>query len=484
MRYIYTNMKDSSYKHIFKYTGLFGSVQALNILIGLVRNKVIAMILGPVGVGLISVYNTAATLIQNSTNFGLQMSGVREISQAFDAKDEEATNKYVSLLRSWSLFAALLGFAVCLAMSGVLSMWAFSSFEHTLHFALLSIVVAMAAITGGETAILKATRKLKQLAKTSVAGVFFALVVSVPLFLRWKYDGIIPSLIIIGFIQMVIVMWYSCRYYPLHLMRKWHNLREGKSMITIGTAFVLAGVFGSGAEFAVRAYLSEMSVSLAGLYNAGYMITMTYAGMVFAAMETDYYPFLSAVCGDTVKMNGAVNRQIEVSIMIVAPMLVALMFGLQILIPLLFSGKFLPVIGMTQITVIAMYFRAVNLPVAYIMLAKGDSKSYLMMESVYDVLIVLTIIFGYNNWGLDGTGIALAVTSFVDCMCVLGYCSWKYDLELSERLLKYISVQLVLGLVSLAIVNYTAGIIYYALGAVMLAISGYVSYRMYKQTVK
>ena len=94
------------------------------------------------------------------------------------------------------------------------------------------------------------------------------------------------------------------------------------------------------------------------------MITMTYAGMVFAAMETDYYPHLSAVCHDTEKMNGAVNRQIEVSLMLIAPMLVALMFGLKVLIPLLFSGKFLPVIGMTQIAVLAMYSRALSLPVS------------------------------------------------------------------------------------------------------------------------
>jgi len=478
------NMKDSSYKHIFKYTGLFGSVQGLNILMSLVRNKVIAILLGPMGVGLISIYNTASTLLQNATNFGLQISGVREISQAFDNNNEADLHKYISLLRTWSILTAILGFAVCLALSGVLSQWAFSSFEHTIHFACLSVVVAMAAITGGETAILKATRRLKQLAKTSVIGVFIALVVSVPLFIKWKNEGIIPSIIIIGFVQMILVMWYSYRYYPPRLTKKLKELKEGKVMISVGVAFVVAGVFGSGAEFAVRAYLSDMSVSLAGLYNAGYMITMTYAGMVFAAMETDYFPHLSAVCGDTAKMNGAVNRQIEVSIIMIAPMLVALLFGLQVLIPLLFSGKFLPVIGMTQITVIAMYFRAINLPVSYIMLAKGDSKSYLLMESLYDVLIVVTIIIGYNNWGLDGTGIALTITSFIDCICVIAYCIWKYDLDLSEKMLKCLAQQLAIGLVSLVMVRMTSGLVYYGLGVIMLALSSYISLRMYKSAVK
>lgn len=476
--------KESSYRHILKYTSLFGGVQGLNILIGLVRNKVIAILLGPLGVGLISIYNTAATFLQNSTNFGLQMSGVREISQSFDSGDEAETNRHIALLRSWSILAALLGGMVCLCSCGLLSQWAFSSYEYTAQFACLSIVVALTAIAGGETAILKATRRLKELAKTSVLGVLAALLVSVPIFLRWSYDGIIPSIIVVCLIQMLLVTWYSYRYYPPHFLTTWKQLREGKKMISIGTAFVLAGVLGSGAEFAVRAYLGDMSVSLAGLYNAGYMITMTYAGMVFAAMETDYYPHLSAVCHDTEKMNGAVNRQIEVSMMLIAPMLVALMFGLKVLIPLLFSGKFLPVIGMTQIAVLAMYSRALSLPVSYILLAKGDSKSYLLMEAVYDVLIVVSVVFGYTSWGLEGTGIALVITSFLHCVCVICYCMLRYGLDIKSSLMRNLLLQFIIAIVSLMIVRNVDAFLYWFAACLAFALSSLLSWDMYNKTIK
>ena len=39
---------DGNYGHILKYTGVFGGVQGLNILLGLVRNKIVALLLGPV----------------------------------------------------------------------------------------------------------------------------------------------------------------------------------------------------------------------------------------------------------------------------------------------------------------------------------------------------------------------------------------------------------------------------------------------------
>lgn len=473
--------KGNSYTHIFKYTSLFGGVQGLNILIGLVRNKFVAVLLGPAGIGLISIYNTASTLLQNATNFGVQMSGVREISGAFDAGDEKGLLSLIRLLRSWCVLIALLGFMVSLCAAPLLSRWAFSSDEYTMEFMCLAPIVAMAAIAGGETAIMKATRRLRQLAKVSVGGVTGALVVSVPLYLRWGVEGIIPSLVLIAVVQLVLALSYSYRFYPPSFSFG-RELSRGRVMLTIGVAFVLAGVLGSGAEFCIRAFLSDMSVSLAGLYNAGYMLTMTYAGMVFAAMETDYFPHLSAVATDARKMNGAVNRQIEVSMVIVAPMLVVLTIAMPLVIPLLLSSQFSPIIRMAQIAAQAMYFRAVSLPVAYVMLAKGDSRSYLSLELVYDVLIVLTVILGYYNWGLDGTGLALVVTCFVDCVCVTAYCGWKYDLFLSNKTLRFVLQQLAIGLVCLAVTSLT-GATYWILGAMLVALSAFLSVRKFRQRV-
>ena len=54
----YYCMRKTNYSHILKYTGLFGGVQGLNIMIGLVRNKLVALILGPEGMGLISLFNS------------------------------------------------------------------------------------------------------------------------------------------------------------------------------------------------------------------------------------------------------------------------------------------------------------------------------------------------------------------------------------------------------------------------------------------
>ena len=61
--------RSSSYGNILKH-GLLG-VQALNILVGVVRNKLVALILGPQGMGLMSLFNSTTKLVGDSTNFGI-----------------------------------------------------------------------------------------------------------------------------------------------------------------------------------------------------------------------------------------------------------------------------------------------------------------------------------------------------------------------------------------------------------------------------
>ena len=69
-----SNTTTSAYTHILTYTGLFGGVQGLTILLGMVRTKLVAILLGPAGVGLISLFNSTLTLLANATNLGLAMS--------------------------------------------------------------------------------------------------------------------------------------------------------------------------------------------------------------------------------------------------------------------------------------------------------------------------------------------------------------------------------------------------------------------------
>ena len=466
-----------SYSHVLKYTGIFGGVQGLNIVVSLVRNKLIAVLLGPNGMGLASLFNTTVNFISQATNFGISFSAVKHVSELFERGDEAAIAHFVKVVRAWALLTALIGMLVCVVVGPLLSDYTFAWGDHTLHFILLAPAVGLMAITGGEMAILKGARQLRSLAVIQIFNVLAALVISIPIYYFYNQTGIVPVIVLMALTSMLLTIRHSYRLYPLQLSGANGVLGEGMAMVRLGVAFVVAGVLGSGAEMLIRSYLNVVSgdLDVVGLYNAGFMLTITYAGMVFSAMETDYFPRLSSVNSDVAATNQTVNRQIEVSLLIVSPMLAALIIGLPILIPLLFSSKFLPMVGMAQVSVFAMYIKAVSLPVSYLTLAKGDSVGYMVLEAIYDVLLVLLVIFGYGQWGLLGTGVALSLSYVFDILLVGAYTYWRYHYRVSMQVLQYAAIQFTLCVAVYIFTLVENPLIYWSLGTLICLASLFVS---------
>ena len=67
---------------IIKTMGLFGSVQGLVLLCGVVRTKLVALWIGAAGVGLFSIYNSAIDLVVTVAMLGIAASAVRDIAAA------------------------------------------------------------------------------------------------------------------------------------------------------------------------------------------------------------------------------------------------------------------------------------------------------------------------------------------------------------------------------------------------------------------
>lgn len=461
-----------SYSHVLKYTGVFGGVQGLNIIVGLVRNKLIAMLLGPSGMGLASLFNSSINFVSQATNLGISFSAVKNVSEVYYKGDENHLNHVINTIRGWGIITALLGMLVCMVAGPLLSDYTFSWGNHTLHYVLLAPAVGLIAITGGETAILKGTRKLRSLAVIQIYSVIASLFISVPLYYFFGQSGIVPVIVLMATASMLFTIGYSYKYYPLRLRGTRGVLGEGMGMVRLGVAFVLAGVMGSGAEMLIRSYLNvAANLEIVGLYNAGFVLTVTYASMVFSAMETDFFPRLSAVNNDLSAVNLIVNRQIEVSLLIVAPMLAMLIIALPVLMPLLNTGEFMPVVGMAQVAVFSMYLKAVSLPVAYITLAKGDSVAYLILEGIYDILLVGLIIFGYRQWGLWGTGLALSVSYLLDMFMIFFYARMRYGFVISRQVILYILMMFPLGGLAYAITFMSLTWSYWLLGSIVCLVN-------------
>ena len=96
-----------SYRQILRSSSIIGGASIVNILVGLLRTKVAAVLLGPSGVGLIGLLQNLMLTASTMTALGFRTVGTRQIAEANGRDDARA----VAAARR-ALFWGTLGLAV------------------------------------------------------------------------------------------------------------------------------------------------------------------------------------------------------------------------------------------------------------------------------------------------------------------------------------------------------------------------------------
>lgn len=483
--FAFVKERQNSYDRIIKYTGLFGGVQGIVTLITIIRTKLVATLLGTTGFGLNETYNRTLNWVKSTTDLGLSFSAVKKISEYYDAEDKQQADNAICMLRSWGLITAIFGFLTCLIFSKLFSLWSFDGDKgYTLAFILLSPIIAFSAINGCETAILKGTRKLKQIAVAQLITVVTTFCISIPLFWKFKLLGLVPSLVLVSFASLVVTCYFSFKAFPYRISFKKRILNEGIDTIKLGIYFTLASFFGAGALSIIANYLmNKGNAEITGTYSAGYLL-VSYLGMfVFSAMEADYFPRLSSVNNNKEEINLLANHQIQVTSLLLSPMIVAFIIFLPVLIIVFTTSKFAGAVPMAQFAVLSLATKAMTQPAAYISLAKGDSKTFLLQEFLYDAVLVGSVILGFRFGGLKYTGIALAFAGLFDWIMVWIITGKRYGFTSSTFTYKIFFIQIPFILCSIIATIFLKGWAYWITGSILFVISGLVSvYYLQKHT--
>src|SRR5262249_25037735 len=74
--------EERTYGQILKSSVLIGGSSVLNIGIGIARTKVMAVLLGPAGFGLMGLYGSIADVVVSIAGMGVGSSGARQIAEA------------------------------------------------------------------------------------------------------------------------------------------------------------------------------------------------------------------------------------------------------------------------------------------------------------------------------------------------------------------------------------------------------------------
>ena len=394
-----------------KAMGLFGGVQVMGIICSILRTKLVAMWIGPVGIGLFGLFNNALEMLSTGTNLGIRSSSVRDISQALERRDPGMVSRMITVVRKWSLWLGLAGALFTLAMAPALSQITFGDTAHIWGFVALSIAVLLQALTNGEYAVLQGTARLKQLASVTLWGTIVGLAVSIPLFYLLRERSILPSIIAYATAMAAFAWIFRNREYPAATVSRRDTLDMGKGFVKLGIYMTLGNFASILASYAFNAWLNvNASTEAVGFYQAGYTLINKYTGLILTALGMEYYPRLAKVADSRLRLRAFVSQEINVAIAVMAPVVALFILLRELVVWILYTPEFNVILTFVSWGMIGTIFRTLSWCLAFTILAKGDGKTYLWTEVSSAVInLALNIVF-YRWWGLTGLGIAFLVS--------------------------------------------------------------------------
>lgn len=428
----------SSYRSIFKATSLFGGVQVYQILIGIIKSKFIAILLGPAGMGIMGLYQSTLDVIKSLTTFGLEQSAVRDISEANSSGDFNRIGRTYAIVKRLVWLTGIVGLTAAIIFSPLLSQWTFGNKDYTWGFIILSSTLLLNQIYAGQRVLLQGMRRLKDLAKASAFGSTFGLVVSIPLYYWIGVDGIVPTMVLIS-VTAVLLSWYYSRKIPIKNVQVSTKdaLINGTSMLKMGVAMSVSSMLVAISAYILRWFIRQQGgVDEVGLFSAGFLITNTYVGMVFTAMGTDYYPRLASVNKDNDKCAEIINQQGEIALLIIAPIILSCIIFIPFIIRLIYSEEFLAANNYIMYAVCGMLFKAASFVISYVFLAKAEAKLFTINETLANVYMLLLNIGGYYLAGLTGLGVSFVLGYFLYMMQVYFISRMRYAFKFSASFLR------------------------------------------------
>lgn len=413
-------MEENVNTRILKSTTIIGGSSAIIIVFRILVSKVIALIIGPSGVGLLGLFNTTLSLAGTVAGMGLaNSSGVRKIAEV--GRDDIAAARMILILRRLAVMFGVLGSISFFLLRVPISNLTFGSDIYSSELGVLSIIVFMMVISGMQAAFLRGMRRIEDVARVNIFGIVIGTLIGLPAIYFYKQAGVVAYLVTISITAFFIAWWYVQRLRIPKVNTTWRETYiEARGMMGLGVAFMLSGLVTLTVTYLVKALMTRwMGLDAAGLYEASSALANVYVGFILGAMGTDFFPHLTAVSHDKAQSVQLMNAQIEVGLLVAVPgILLVLALG-SILLQILYSTEFLPAFEILRWQALGTFLRVVSWPLSYILLAKGRGNWFFWSELVTNVIYLGCLVIGINLMGMAGIGAAfLAMYVFYTVLMV------------------------------------------------------------------
>ena len=397
-----------AFARILRSSALMGGASILVLVAGFFRTKVIAVMVGPAGVGLAGILVSFNAILAMAAGWGLATAAVRTVSSA----DDEARAGRIAAVRWLGIRLSWFGLLAMLVLFWPISLWTFPPGEaHVLEMGLAGFAVPCMVAAGMWGALLQAGGHLRVLATTQVIAAFAGVLLGLPIIYTFHQAGQSLVGVAVGILvatgSPALVAWWGARKY-CPAIRDGVPCKEAVAeLVRLGGALMVVGILSQLSAYVGRwIVLRQFGLEAAGHYQGALAIASSLPGFVFAAMATDFFPRVAAA-KDEREAQQLVEKQIQAGLLLALPLLAALLTMGRVCIHWLYTEEsFDPSIPLLSWMVWGVFLRLVSWPMGFWLQARGSVATVLVVELIAHLILALLPLALVGPFGLQGAAIA------------------------------------------------------------------------------
>lgn len=423
-------------KKIFLSTSIVGISTVVRLIIGILRSKVMAIILSPNGVGIVSQAFSFFTTASTITSLGLGAGIIRYISSCYkEEKKNLVIRQVVTISFILQMSVSMVLIVITILFADRISLIIFS----TTIYADLLIVVALATpfatLTYLSESIFIAISNTKVFTLSRVWGYLIGFV---PMFLLIYFWGIKG-----GFIQILIVSFVSfifCLYYFVKIIPREYYLLE--NINELAGLFSAGGkIFKYGLTMLVSIFLASFSILFirsliiqrtGPITNGYYQVLVTFSASYLPfftnALWSHFYPQASSISSSN-KLSNELSDTIRFLTIGITLVIATLLIFKRYIIILLFSHKFIDAVPFLESHLVGDYFYLFSTTLTCLILARGKVKIFFLNAVFTNLIFISLSLLMFNDFGIFAITLSYAIAQLISALFVYAY-NMKY-LELS-----------------------------------------------------
>lgn len=410
----------SSYQQILRATSVIGAASLINVGFQVLRVKVLAVLLGPGGMGLFGMLNSILTTASSMAGLGVGSSAVRQIAEARGKADEARVGEIGYVLRVLSIGLGAVGAATLVVFREPISRLSFGDVSYSPMVGWLAIGVFLTVSGQSFVSLLQGYRRIGDQARLQVWSGAVATVLAIGAIAALGREGVIFFVVVMPLVAALLA-WRYARGIGLRIRYPGAKpfFEDARRMIVMGTAIMASGTLQGWALLTLRSQITrEMGIDATGLFQAAWALSFVYMGFVLDAMGKDYYPSLTEHVEDDLRTTQLMQEQVNVGIVLVGPLIIAMIAFAPLAIDLLYTRSFRDAVPLIQWMGLGNLLKVVSWPLGFLLLAKARTGAFLLLEVTWTASLLGVAWWCRQAFGLSAVGIAF-IGSYVLTLVIL-----------------------------------------------------------------